>query len=487
MDVLSMLQQWGKRRQRWLVAGTIVVMLALLLGTYTLHIWSARAVAPYFPTSGDWTTYMAGPGRSGYNVSETAINPTTAPGLKLHWQYKAGGPISAEPIVANKMLYWGAWDGFEYGMHLDGTIAWQTYLGVNSVLKGCHPHSAGVASTATVATVSIRGVNTPVVFVAGGNDIFYALNAATGSIIWHRTLGTQPAYFIWGSATFYNGSIYIGSASFGDCPLTPGQLIKLNATTGAIQNTFNVVPTGCLGGGIWSSPAIDTVTGEIYVTTGTYGNTCPVPEPYAVGMIELHSADLSVAGSWQVPVADRAPDGDFGASPTLFQAVINGTIQYMVGAGNKNGKFYAFTRGALNNGPVWTNTLGIAGNCPTCGQGIIATSAWNSYRLLVAGGTTTIKGVNCAGFLRAVDPATGTITWADCLSGGPVVGGVIAVPGLAVVAAGNTVFLVGTATGQILNSLVDASAHSHYFSTAAIAHGVLYVGNMDWSFYAYGL
>ena len=43
----------------------------------------------------------------------------------------------------------------------------------------------------------------------------------------------------------------------------------MDATTGAIQHTAYMEQSGCTGGGIWSSPAVDPSDGSIYVTTGT--------------------------------------------------------------------------------------------------------------------------------------------------------------------------------------------------------------------------
>src|SRR5437870_1467040 len=152
------------------------------------------------------------------------------------------------------------------------------------------------ASIATVASVLVNGKLTTVVFVAGGNAHFYALNATTGAVIWQKALGTSPSYFLWSSPAVYNGSVYIGSASFGDCPLTPGQLIQMDAATGTIQHTFTDVPQGCLGGGVWGSPTIDTVTGEVYFTTGTYASCSPL-ETMPIAAVDLHAANLSYAGS----------------------------------------------------------------------------------------------------------------------------------------------------------------------------------------------
>ncbi len=40
----------------------------------------------------------------------------------------------------------------------------------------------------------------------------------------------------------------------------------------------------------------------------------------------------------------------------------------MVGVANKNGKFYAFNRSAINSGPVWKAQIANGGDCPQCGQ-----------------------------------------------------------------------------------------------------------------------
>ena len=47
---------------------------------------------------------------------------------------------------------------------------------------------AGVSGTATAAMMG----STSVVYVPGGSDNFYMLNALTGAIIWETNLGTPP-------------------------------------------------------------------------------------------------------------------------------------------------------------------------------------------------------------------------------------------------------------------------------------------------------
>jgi outer membrane protein assembly factor BamB len=76
--------------------------------------------------------------------------------------------------------------------------------------------------------------------------------------------------------------------------------------------------------------------------------------------------------------------------------------------------------------------------------------------------------------------------WADCLQSGPVLGAVTAVPGVAFVGAGNTVYAVDTGTGAILWSHQDTNSGSDFWGAPAISNGRVYVGNQDGNLYAFG-
>ncbi len=324
-------------------------------------------------------------------------------------------------------------------------------------------------------------------FVGGGDASFYALNANTGAIIWKTSLGTSPAHFIWSSPAFYNGSIYIGLASLGDCPLVQGKLFKLSATTGAIQNTFNVVPGGCTGGGVWGSPTIDSSDGSVYFATGNPGS-CSSKEPYTTSLVKVKASNLSYIDSWQVPQNQQVSDGDFGATPTLFSAVIGGVTRSLVGVVNKNGIYYTLDRTAISHGYLWSAKIAtIGGGCgPDCGDGSISSSAWTGSTLYLAGGQTTIGGASCKGSLRAVNPATGKFIWEHCMKHGPVVGAVTMVPGVAVVGEGNTFVVVAASDGHTLFTLADTNSNSHFYGPASISNGILYIGDFDGFLYAFG-
>ncbi|MDQ6660594.1 MAG: PQQ-binding-like beta-propeller repeat protein, partial [Chloroflexota bacterium] len=306
--------------------------------------------SPAHAASGDWPMFLSNNERTGYNSAETTINTTTVKNLQLKRTFSTGSQITAQPIEANGQVYWGSWDGNEYAADTAGNKLWTASIGGQT--PNCsHSQTFGVASTPAVTDVTINGKKTTVVFI-GGKDTkqnvasLYALNAATGAVIWETPLSSSTGSFSWASPAVYNGSVYMGLSSYDDCPLVRGALIQLDAVTGTIQNTFYVVPNGCLGGSIWSSPTIDEANGTLYITTGNNG-MCSTTETSVQAIIKLNVSNLSFIDSWQVPASQHGVDSDFGATPTLFTATYGGSSHDMVGAVNKNGTYYAFDRTSL--------------------------------------------------------------------------------------------------------------------------------------------
>jgi polyvinyl alcohol dehydrogenase (cytochrome) len=435
--------------------------------------------------SGDWPTYLNNGARTGYNSAETVITPSTAPNLTQRWADSAGGAVSAEPIQVNGVVYYGSWDGNERAVDAaTGIQLWSASLG-QTTDTNCDPPTVGVASTATVGTITVNGTATQAVFVGGGDGNFYALNASTGAVIWKTALGAPPDYFLWSSPLLYNGSIYEGIASFGDCPLIRGGIVQMDAATGTVQNTLYTVPAGCTGASVWGSPTVDTATGDIYFGTGNAGS-CSSPEPLAVAVLQTDSS-LNLLSSWQVP-ASQVPndDSDFGSTPTLFHATKSGVVHQMVGLQNKNGIYFAFDRSAISSGPLWQKRMSAGGDCPQCGKADISPSSYDGQHLFVGSEQTQIGGITCAGSIRKLQPSTGKAVWADCLHSGPVLGAVTAVPGVVFVGAGNTVYAVDISTGTTLWSYQDANAGSNFWGAPAISNGQVYVGNQDGNLYAFG-
>lgn len=472
--------QRGMRRAwvHMLLASVVLLVVAGLAVTMNV---SKR---PIHATSNDWSMFLGDAAHSGYNSAESAINASTVANLKLQWTYQTGGGnISTEPIVANGNVYWGSWDGNEYATDLNGKLNWLAPIGGQT--PDCVPPTIfGVGSTGTIATVTVKGTPTQVLYV-GGRDSnanvasVYALNAATGATIWETPLSSETGSFSWSSPVLYNGSVYIGLSSVSDCPLVHAGLLQLDATSGTVQHIFYTVPTDCVGGSIWSSPAIDEVNGIVYITTGNnnFGPPCSPPEKYAQSIVALNASDLSYVSSWQVPKSEYKGDSDFGASPTLFSATFSGSTHQMVGVINKNGTFYAFDRTSLAAGPVWRAHI-------SSKPYNMSSAAWDGVALYVAGQNTTINGQACKSSLRSLDPATGSFNWERCLTDGVIFAPVSIVPGVAFVGEGAHFVAVATATGQVL---FNYNTGALIQGGASISNGLVSVGNSSGALYVFGL
>jgi outer membrane protein assembly factor BamB len=471
----------------------LLYTLPLLVGVLVFGIiyaaYSPRSAA-HADTSNTWTTFLGSNARTSYDAAETTINPTTAPNLKVHWMASTtkAALITTQVMVANGMLYWGSWDGVLHASDPStGKDIWTASLGTEP--GGCSKKPKGIISSVTLATVTINGTPTSVVYAASGLGNVFAYNALTGVNIWETNLGTASGLFLYTSGTIHNGSLYMGVASTGDCPLVQGELVKLNDVTGHVQKIFKVVPDACPAGGgsVWGTPAIDKQTGMIYFGTGNVdAKTCKQALPMGEAVFELNASDLSFVAKWHIPSSDVVGnDDDFGSNPTLFQATINGVSHAMLGIVNKDGVYYALDRTNIAAGPLWKLRISVGGSEPSVNASIPG-AAYDGTNLYVAGSGTTIGTQSCPGSLQALNPSNGTILWQDCLSAS-VLAPVLAVPGLLVVGVGNTMNVYNAQNGRVLFSYKDTLTNAGFWGAATICNGILYEGSKSGKLFAFGL
>ena len=160
----------------------------------------------------------------------------------------------------------------------------------------------------------------------------------------------------------------MGVASHNASPCVIGRVVALDALTGAIVWRFNTIdqtscPFGtCMGGGVWSSPAIDTLFGILYVGTGNPGQGCSPSSDnatrYPNGILGLDLASGALKSFYQVFPNDPGDLGDVGASPVLHQTEIRDqcssfsqVFQWLT-VPSKNGVVHTARRGS--NGIIGT-------------------------------------------------------------------------------------------------------------------------------------
>lgn len=419
------------------------------------------AIAPLAAQNSDWAGYLLDAQHSSYNKLATAITPANASTLVEDWSFVDPGPtfegqpgagFNASPTIFNGVVYIGSNTGVFYALdEATGTVLWQRLLGYTTALSCGRGH--GIASTAAVATDPVSGTLTA--YVGGGDGYLYALNAATGEILFRQfvvDIGTSKNMgFIYSSPTIVNGRIYLGVSSQCDNPLVRGGLKAFDMHTGALLKTFWTTPRGTVGAGVWASAASD--GSSVWITTGN-GDA-----GHSYAIIRLNSA-LRFQTEWVAPVGD---DLDWGSSPTLFEARLNNVRTQMVGANEKSGIFYAFDATHLENGPVWSFQVGTTEDFSIGAD--LAAPIWDSTQrhLFVGSNQTTIQSQVFAGSIRCFDPATGSVIWERGLTGGPVMGSPT-LNGAGVLAAGtynivditqNAVYLLNASNGNILTSIPE--------------------------------
>jgi len=422
-------------------------------------------ITPVAAQTADWPGYLFDSQHSSNNKSANAISPMNASTLVEDWSFDDPQPtfqdqplagFYSSPTVVNGIVYIGSNTGQFYALNqTTGAVIWQQLLGYTVPTTCGMGH--GVTSTATVATDPVSGTLT--VYVGGGDGYLYALNAATGDIVFRVFVchvgSTKNTGFIWASPTILNGTIYLGFASQCDDPLVRSSISSFDQHTGALLKTFGTLPAGSIGAGVWSTAATDGKS--IWFTDG---NAHTTTGGYAYAIVKLKAQNLRFLTDWAAPVDG---DLDWGSSPTLFQATVNSVKTQMIGANQKNGTFYAFDANHLENGPVWTYPVGTTEDFDVGAD--LAAPAWDSVskRLYVAGNQTTIQSQVFAGSVRAFNPADGTIIWETGLTGGPVMGSP-SLDGGGVLAVGtfnepditqNAVYLLNSSNGNIVTTIPE--------------------------------
>jgi outer membrane protein assembly factor BamB len=459
-----------------------VVMVASIIATSIILVASSAPAV-----TENWNSYLHGPKHSSFNAGATTFTPTTAKSIVPDWTFPPsplGNAIVASPTVSNGVVYIGANTGDFYAIdETSGAQLWQRALGF--IPNQCF--GQGISSTAAVAADPSRGGQLTV-YVGGGDGFLYALRASDGVTVWSmRVVDVATGGYNWASPTVVGGHLYMGVSSDCDHPLIRGGIKDFDQASGALLHTYWSVPAGTVGGSVWTSPASDGTS--VWATIGNQPKTSTGLLGDCFSIVRLDVATLHRQDKWRVP-GTTGTDLDWGSSPTLFEATLNGTTTTMVGAAQKNGKYYAFNANALAAGPVWHRMLGAPGDekaLMTKGL-LLAAAIWDftNKRLFVGSNETTIAGVVVPGSMRELDPATGAVIWARPLQGfimgSPTMsaGGVIAA-GTYNTATGamNFVYLLDASDGSVVNTIQqDASifaqpvfADTHLF--VATTGGVL--------------
>src|SRR4051794_3798943 len=406
------------------------------------------------PAYGDWPVY-------GHDLSNTrnaggeGPAPADVPSLAKAWSFDSDtGDFTGTPVVADGVLVAGDQGGTIYGLDaVTGKKLWS------------HDAGAPITGSAAIDLAAPGGALAFVPIAEQGKPRLVALSLHDGTKRWEAVLTDQEASSVFGSPVYWEGRVYIGtSGPNNDDSHARGSLVALDERTGALDWQTFTVPPGRDGAAVWSTPAIDTATGRLYVGTGN--NYHEPTTDTGDAMLALDARSGAILAKYQATPGDSyapdnltsGPDHDFGASANLFDGP-DGTP--LVGEGQKSGIYWALDRRTMT--PVWRTTVGPGGYL----GGLLGATAFDGERIFAA---DTIDGqvsalgrdgmvrwqsadgggahlsplavangvlytVDPAGSLVARDPASGMVL-ARLSLGGPSFGGVSVTGGAVYVSVG---------------------------------------------------
>lgn len=383
-------------------AGTIITTAALVAA---LSPVGARGVGGEC----DWPMYGHDAGHSfSQPVACSTITPLNVAGLRPKWFVHTDDSVTASPSVVDGVVYVGDWEGIFRAIDAaDGDVLWTFQVDdPNSVGFGRIVSSAAVSMVAGTRVVAFGGGAT--LYLLGASDGVELARACTDPRTTGRCAGSTADIEIESSPVFVgvggetrvlvgmdvHNSQDVGPAGVVSYRIVPGPgenwalepLWKFDPETGLAYTTdasragdpdFVVTPdpitygagTGNGCGGVWSSPAVDTLAGLVFFGT----SSCSVDGTTgweSMWAIELESGRRAWTFAPHTP-AQRIYDDDFGSSAMLLPGGL-------VGEGSKDGWYYALSRTA---GPVvdvgWRTHVAQAGHVSTdfAIGGIIGTPA----------------------------------------------------------------------------------------------------------------
>jgi polyvinyl alcohol dehydrogenase (cytochrome) len=232
------------------------------------------------PSKYDHSGWGGNTAGTGYrNATQTGINTSNIGSLKLKWVFAFPDAtiVRSKPAVIGNWLIVGSQFGDLYAINrFTGKAAW--HFSTNAAIRG----AIAIHKTDKQA----------IAFFADFGTTVYAINLATGKLLWSRRAGFEPQSSNTGSVAVAEGKVFVpitttevASAVDGKYPCcsASGGVVALDERTGNILWTHRVITEasgetgknnngktfyGPSGAPVWCSPTVDTKRGLLYIGTG---------------------------------------------------------------------------------------------------------------------------------------------------------------------------------------------------------------------------
>jgi polyvinyl alcohol dehydrogenase (cytochrome) len=320
------------------------------------------------PAAADWPVYGHDLANS-RNAGAEGPSVADASSLAAAWTFNSSnGDFTGTPAVAGGVLVAGTNLGTVYALDaVTGAVRWSRDVD---------------APVNAAAAIDLDAPGGPLAFVPVarlGSPHLVALSLGDGSVRWDAVLTRQADSYVYGSPTFWDGTVYIGtSGPNSDESTARGSVVALDEASGGVRWQTFTVPEGHDGGAVWSTPAIYTETGRLFVGTGNAYHEPAAATTDAILALDARSGELlghfqtSPGDVWQMNDPFAGPDYDFGASPNLIEGADG---RRLVGEGSKSGTYWALGRESMQ--PAWSAEIGPG----SAVGGIMGSTAYDGTRI----------------------------------------------------------------------------------------------------------
>jgi polyvinyl alcohol dehydrogenase (cytochrome) len=316
------------------------------------------------------------------SATSAGLEPTALDELELAWAFAlpGSGDVRTQPAVLGDLVVVGNTDGRVFALHREtGCVVW-TYRGHATVRTPIGVHAEGEGAS---------------LYFGDAAAFVTVLDAATGEQRWRRRVHDNYFAMLTGAPVYHAGRIYVPVSSWElvaaidpkyACCTFKGAVVALDAESGELvwDTPMGELPSlqkkrllaadqyGPSGAPVWTSPAIDSARGVLYVGTGENYSSPADGWSDAIVALDLETGrpgwvrqtTRDDAFNWAcwIPLhpncpEEDGPDLDFGASPILVERPGGGSL---VLAGQKSGVVYALDpdRGGE---VVWKRRVGRGG------------------------------------------------------------------------------------------------------------------------------
>jgi polyvinyl alcohol dehydrogenase (cytochrome) len=217
----------------------------------------------------DWPMFGGNLANTANGAGETVISRSNVAKLKPKWVLTTTGDVSARAAVVGGKVYFPDWGGSLWAVNAaTGKVVWHRLLSS----YGLPAKTVSRTSPTVVAANGLLYIGTQT------GAYLLAVETATGKLKWKTLIDNHPEAIVTGSPAAYGGVVYVGVSSNEEtaastakykCCSFRGSMAGVNANTGKILWKTFTAPADYTGAAVWgSNPVVDPALKKIFIGTG---------------------------------------------------------------------------------------------------------------------------------------------------------------------------------------------------------------------------